>query len=206
MRDTLERSPETDRTQFTIVGHRVALGQLRPELFPLHVEWVNDPEVGWNIFGSPQSRTFEEESGWLERESADPANRFFLIYAKDEPGWRPIGVSSLTAIDLPGGTATFRILIGAPADRGKGYGTDAVRLVLAHGFGTMGLRNLTLDVFAFNDRAIRIYEALGFREIDRQRERIPRDGRLWDRILMTCSSSEFLSLESPPLRALPVDE
>jgi diamine N-acetyltransferase len=185
-----------ERIDVSIVGDRVALGPLRPELFPLHVEWVNDPEVGWNIFGSPQSRTLEEESGWLERESADPANLFFLIYAKGKDGWRPIGVTSLTAIDLHGATATFRILIGARGDRGRGYGTEAMRLVLAHGFGTLGLRTVTLDVFAFNERAMRIYEQLGFRETDRHPERIQRNGRLWDTVVMTCSASEFLSRES----------
>ncbi len=93
-----------------IVGDRVTLGPLEPARFPLHVEWVNDPDVAWNVFGRHETRTLDEERAWLERESAKPENRFFLVSRRDEG--RPIGVTSLTEIGDPPGTATFRILIG----------------------------------------------------------------------------------------------
>ena len=55
---------------YSIVGERVALGPLRPDLFPLHHGWVNDPDVAWNVFGRVESRSLAEESAWLRRESA----------------------------------------------------------------------------------------------------------------------------------------
>jgi RimJ/RimL family protein N-acetyltransferase len=127
-------------SRYDLVGERVALGPLRPELFALHHAWVNDPEVGWNVFGAPQSRTFEEERDWLVREPAKPDNRFWLVYRTDEH--RPIGVASLTEIDRDAGSAMFRILIGAAGDRGHGFGTEATRQVLDYGFRELGLREV----------------------------------------------------------------
>jgi len=180
---------ETDRPVVTIFGERTALGPLRPELYSLHTRWVNDTEVGWNVFGLPQTRTLQQESEWLDAELQDPHSLYFLIYAQDR--WRPIGVTSLTAIDFRRGTATFRMLIGDPADRGKGFGTEVARLMLEHAFNVLGLHNVMLNVFGFNAAGHRAYDKAGFRELGRRRECVPRDGKLWDEIFMECLSTEF---------------
>src|SRR5215213_9173679 len=90
-----------------VVGRDVALGPLRRELYPLHLEWVNDPDVGWNVFGEPQTRSLDEEGAWLDLESGAADSSFSLIYCRDGGGWRPIGVTSLRDIDHTRGTATF---------------------------------------------------------------------------------------------------
>lgn len=180
---------DSDRPVVTIFGERTALGPLRPELYPLHTRWVNDTEVGWNVFGLPQTRTLQQESEWLDAELQDPHSVYFLIYAQDR--WRAIGVTSLTAIDFRRGTATFRMLIGDAADRGVGFGTEVTRLMLDHAFNVLGLHNVMLNVFAFNPAGIRAYGKAGFREIGRRRECVPRDGKLWDEVFMECLSTEF---------------
>jgi diamine N-acetyltransferase len=182
---------ENDGPVVTIFGERTALGPLRPELYPLHTRWVNDTEVGWNVFGLPQTRTLQQESEWLDAELQDPHSLYFLIYAQDR--WRPIGVTSLTGVDFRRGTATFRMLIGDSADRGKGFGSEVARLMLEHAFNVLGLHNVMLTVFGFNTAGQRAYAKAGFRELGRRRECVPRDGKLWDEIYMECISTEFAS-------------
>ena len=109
--------------RLSIVGDRVGLGPLRPELYPLHVAWVNDPDVAWNVFGRDDPRTEAEERDWLERETTKPENRFWLVYRRDRDV--PIGVTSLTDIGHPPGSATFQILLGNADDRGHGFGKEA---------------------------------------------------------------------------------
>jgi diamine N-acetyltransferase len=173
----------------TLRGDRVALGPLRRELYPLHVGWVNDPEVGSNVFGGPQERSLEEEGAWLDAENAKPDSAFFLIYHREDDDWRPIGVTSLTEIDPEAGRATFRILIGAAADRGRGLGQAAARLVLDHAFGKLGLETIALHVFDFNVAARRLYQALGFREVRRGARRPFPGGRLGRTIIMELRSA-----------------
>jgi diamine N-acetyltransferase len=172
----------------SIRGERVALGPLRRELYPLHVRWVNDPEVGWNVFGGPQARTLEEEGAWLEAEGAKADSAFFLIYVPVGGDWRPIGVTSLTEIDLGSRRATFRILIGDAADRGRGLGREAAELVLDHAFGTLDLETISLHVFDFNTVARKLYEALGFREVRRGARRALPGGRFGRTIIMELRS------------------
>lgn len=171
--------------RYAITGDRVALGPVRRELYPLHVTWLNDPEVAWNVFGAPVQRSFEEERDWIEAFLADPASRLWLIYRLDEG--RPIGLAALTEIDLPPGSATFRTLIGEARDRGQGFGRESSELILRHAFEDLGLREIRLDVFGYNAAGIRLYQRLGFHEVDRRPMPIDRDGRRWDAIRMTKS-------------------
>ena len=175
---------DPDAAGIVSVGDRVALGPLRPELFPLHVGWLNDPEVAWNMFGRLETRTLEDEAVWLEREDARPDSRFVLLYRREPAGWRPIGVASLTEIDEERRSATFRMLIGEARDRGLGLGGEAARLVIEYATDVLRVETLELNVFEWNVAAIRLYQRLGFREIARREGRAVRDGRSWDETRM----------------------
>lgn len=88
-------------------------------------------------------------------------------------------------------SAHIRIAIDQPAHQGKGYGSEAMLLMLDYGFGIANLHRIELEVFAFNERAIRTYEKLGF-----QREGVKRDVLYYnheyhDAILMSMLEDEF---------------
>jgi RimJ/RimL family protein N-acetyltransferase len=82
-----------------------------------------------------------------------------------------IGEVVLNDLDPDNRSCGFRIGLTRP---GRGYGTEATRLVLAHAFGTVGLHRVALEVYAFNPRAQRVYEKVGF-----VREGTLRDALLW---------------------------
>ena len=65
---------------------------------------------------------------------------------------------------------------------GKGYGTDAVRLMLNYAFTELNLRRISLDLFEYNQRALRSYQKAGFVEEGRMRGIFQREGRRWDSI------------------------
>ena len=73
------------------------------------------------------------------------------------------GEAVLNQFDGDAATANFRIALRGPAWYGRGLGTEATRLLVAHGLGTVGLRTITLSVLATNRRAQRAYEKAGFR-------------------------------------------
>ena len=75
-----------------------------------------------------------------------------------------IGTTAITEIDETRGECLFRIVIGEKSTWGKGYGTEATRLVVAEAFERHGLKAVNLEVFAHNPRAIRSYEKVGFVE------------------------------------------
>lgn len=183
-----------------IVGERVALGPLHRGLLPLLERWDNDFATNVLRADDPRPRTREALAAvWeslLRGERDDWLG--FAIYAL--PDFRPIGVMNIRDFTNPHGTAEFGISIGEPAERGRGFGTEAVRLILDYAFSVLNVHNVWLDTPAYNAAALRAYEKAGFREIGRRRGAWTVAGRRYDVVLMDCVAEEFVP---PSRRVLP---
>lgn len=77
----------------------------------------------------------------------------------------------------------FRIAL-LPHAVGRGYGTEATRAVVDHGFAVLGLHRIELEVYAFNPRAQRVYENCGFVVEGRRRDALCWEGTWYDAITM----------------------
>ena len=80
---------------------------------------------------------------------------------------------------------------------GRGYGTDAMRVIVSYGFREMGLHRIQLGVAPFNPAGIRAYEKAGFVEEGRHRESVLHDGRWYDEVLMSILDHEWAARRSP---------
>ncbi|MBO0774458.1 MAG: GNAT family N-acetyltransferase, partial [Actinobacteria bacterium] len=74
---------------------------------------------------------------------------------------------------------------------GRGYGTDAMRVIVDYGFREMGLHRIQLNVAPFNRGGIRAYLKAGFVEEGRRRESVLHDGRWYDEVLMSILDHEW---------------
>ena len=104
-----------------------------------------------------------------------------------------IGNISLMELDHIGRRATAGLFIGEAGHRGKGYGAEALRLILDYGFRTLNLHNIMLTVHADNSQGMACYQKVGFREFGRRREAIFKDGRYVDHVYMEILDHEFNS-------------
>ena len=109
---------------------------------------------------------------------------------------RIIGGIGLDAIYWTHRDAFVGIGIGDKEDWGKGYGTDAMRILLRYAFTELNLRRVTLDVFEYNPRGIRSYEKAGFVIEGRVREAVMREGRRWDMVYMGILREEWLKTQA----------
>lgn len=75
-------------------------------------------------------------------------------------------------MDAAAGEGWLALGLFAPEHRGRGLGTEAVRLLLAHAFGTLGLATVRVRVLAFTARALACYRRCGFREMGREAVRL----------------------------------
>ena len=189
-----------DTPILNIVGEKVALGPLRRDLVPVYQRWFNAFDVVRTLAIPPRPMTLDEETAWYERAAAgDPSTVYFTIYERDRASDgqpRPIGTTLWREIDFRNRTAEYAIVIGEADARGKGYGTEATRLMVDYAFTALGLHSVMLTCYAFNLAGQRAYQKVGFREFGRRRESHWMGGRLWDEIYMDCLASEF---ESPVL-------
>ena len=172
-----------------LVGERIELRRHARENYRLYGEWYGDQEI-WRLTSwaaSPLSlsaaeRLFEDR----ELSSTDDSFAIHLKHAED-----PIGVVSLMNISEANASADLSVIVGDPDDRHRGYGAEAMSMLLDYGFEELGLNRVGLSVFAFNEDAISTYEKLGFREEGRLREALKRDGAFHDAILMSILESEW---------------
>ena len=176
------------RPLVNIEGEKVALGPLSRDLIPLYQKWDTDFEVN-RTTSSARPVTLEEETDAYERFIRDKSFVLFTIYERQS--WRPIGKTYLSLTNH--NDAEFGIVIGEKDCQGKGYGTDATRLMLDYGFTVLGLNNIMLTVLEYNQAGIKAYEKAGFRLIGRRRKARRVNGRLWDVIYMDCVPDDFVS-------------
>ena len=179
-----------------VQGKLVSLGPISRELIPLYLRWVNDFGTTRTLSIQNRPLTLEEETAWFDRASAE-GNYVFTIYERSSA--RPIGNCDLFHVDYRNRRGEVGMMIGEPDARGKGYGTEAMKLLLDFAFTALGLNSVMLQYFEFNHAARRCYEKAGFRESGRWRESLRSGGRFWDQVFMDILASEF---ESPVLRSL----
>ena len=127
---------------------------------------------------------------WIEKHLDDWLACEFEIRTID--GDRPIGSTGLDGNMKVHGDAFVGIGIGEPEFWGKGYGTEAMKLILHYAFMELNLHRVSLDVFEYNPRAVRSYEKAGFKLEGRMRGALLREGKRWDLLYMGILREEWL--------------
>lgn len=147
--------PTQERPELT--GQLTALRPILPEDLAAMAEWDRDPEIV-ALMGQ-KFGTAETLQEWYERTQSDRSCRALSIVTREG---RLIGEVELDRIDWRAGTAELRICIGDKAYWGRGYGYDALQSFLRLALGRWGLRTVYLRVYQANQRAVRLYQRLGF--------------------------------------------
>ena len=170
--------------RFLLSGVRAALGTLERTHLARLSGWFNDPEVRRGL--AHRGLVNEDaETAWYEKVTAaagEPRPTEMAFAVHDAADGELVGVSGIENIDHNFSRADFGIFVGER--RGTGIGTDATRLVLEWAFTIVGLHNVMLEVYEYNEQAIRAYEKAGFRRIGARRDSVRALGRRWDTILM----------------------
>ena len=173
-----------------LVGTLVTLRALTEADIPRLAEFKNDVE--FELLGGgdpPRPRPLSLVREFFDAQAKDKDNPNFAIEADGVF----IGDCGLHNTDRRSGTAEVGIGIGDRAYWGRGYGREALTLLVDYGFRMQNFRKLWLEVHASNERALRCYRSVGFVEEGRQREQVWSDGRYEDTVLMGLFRSDFLT-------------
>jgi RimJ/RimL family protein N-acetyltransferase len=103
-----------------------------------------------------------------------------------------VGSTAIVDINEYTRTSMFRLVIGEKQAWGQGFGTEATDLALAEAFLNWNLRNVNLEVFSHNPRAVRAYLRAGFHRTGQHSEWVTRARRQIDVIEMTISRQAWL--------------
>ncbi len=151
---------------------------------------------------SPPLTNVQVREFWEEIIATPGANlRYFAIEPLDQTG-QFAGACSLQQIDLRNRHAELSVWMASVEQRGQGYGTEAVRLLLTYAFDVLRLDKVYLGVYDFNEGGLRAYERVGFQYEGRLQNMLHYEGRYWDEWPMRMLRSEWKRASQEPVEGL----
>ncbi|HEX6196427.1 MAG TPA: GNAT family protein [Jiangellaceae bacterium] len=171
----------------TLRGHSVTLVPATVEHVPDLMPMLTDPEIS-RLTGSRGDIDPDVIKNWYATR-AEQSDRLDLAVIDNSTG-SCVGEAVLNELDSDNQSCNFRIAL-VPVALGRGFGTEATRLIVGYGFEKLGLHRISLEVYAFNPRAKRAYEKAGFVEEGRRRHALQWDGEWVDAIMMSMLVTEW---------------
>jgi RimJ/RimL family protein N-acetyltransferase len=127
----------------------------------------------------------------LEKQMDEDKNLYyFTIRAREDD--HLIGRAAVQWIEWANGNGFLRLGIGSAEDRGKGYGTQALRMLLRFAFAELNLFRVSAIVPEYNVPAIAVLKKFGFVQEVCRRKSLERDGRRWDLYVFGLLRDEWL--------------
>jgi RimJ/RimL family protein N-acetyltransferase len=176
-------------------GSLVRLAWESPEvLAKAYIKWDRDSELHRLADGVPPQLWSEKKLKEVvekRNENLQTGFRFSIRTLSDD---KLIGSTSLWVQRWTHSDAWLGIYVGEREYWGKGYGTDAMRLIVGYGFNELNLRRITLGLHAYNERALKSYQKVGFQLEGRIRGEGLRDGVRYDGLYMGILREEWQEL------------
>lgn len=173
-------------------GELVRLAAIDPEAdAEVFAAWFDDPVAtrlaGFRpVWPLNRERARERLEEWVK---ASPGSINFAARTIEDD--RLVGGIGLMDINHVDGHAQLGLSIYKQDDWGRGYGREMTVLALRYAFNELNLHRVWLTTSAFNERAMKLYEKLGFRHEGRGREHFLLDGARWDLLYMGMLRDEF---------------
>ena len=174
-----------------LIGDNIYLSPISLDDVEEYAEMVNDIKVsvGLGYLSYTNIIDFESEKEFLI--SVKKEKMFAVRLLENDNLLGNVGFNS---VDLLNRTAVIGIMLGNPNYQRKGYGIEAVKLILDYGFSFLNLRNISLSVFEYNEAAYNLYKKAGFKEVGRLRKAVEIMGKTYDVIIMDMLKEEFQSV------------
>lgn len=151
------------------------------------VTWRNEPSISKHFFNVFPLSLAGQES-WFENLLKRKDKKLFIIDIKEQV---PVGTVGLDTIDFKNQSAEFGSLLIQPSQQGKGFAKDATMALLRFAFDDLNLNRIYLQVFDWNEPAIKLYLGCGFQKEGLLRQSVYKDGSFQDILLMAILRDEF---------------
>ena len=177
-----------------LAGKLVRLAAYDPEeVGKAFSRWTRDSEY-WRLMDSGPAHivSARDATAFFDKQVSDQNSGDYFFCVRRLADDSLIGEMVLEVVNWRSGDAFVGLSIGERENWGKGYGTEMMSLLLQYAFLEVNLRRVTLNVFEYNPRAIRVYEKVGFRHEGRFRKYMNKEGRRWDMLFMGILREEWI--------------
>jgi RimJ/RimL family protein N-acetyltransferase len=180
-----------------LTGALVRLASVDPQTMAEALSrWGRDSKY-WRLLAADPARLYSARATreWLEKEMDNQRSQIYIFSIRTLEDDSLVGEIGLDGVVWTHSESFVGISLGERQNWGKGYGTDAMCILLRFAFTELNLQRVSLTVFEYNSRAIRSYEKAGFTVEGRVRQFLNRDDQRWDMIFMGILRDEWLNYE-----------
>lgn len=159
------------------------------------VDFMNDPEIILNLDDdAPMPQSYETQKEWFEEMRKNKKHYKDFFWAIETKDGKFIGGCGVNHMERKNRVAQVGIFIGDSDYLGKGYGTDAMKVLLEFLFEEYNVNKVKLSVFDYNKRAIRSYKKCGFETEAMLRESVFRYGKYHDMRSMAILKDKYFNI------------
>jgi RimJ/RimL family protein N-acetyltransferase len=176
-----------------VKGERVYLSPVNPSDLEIYTKWLNDREISDRLGDGCLMINLETERKWIEDALKNGDHSYAIVLNE---GDELLGNIGLFDVKQMYGTATVGLFIGEAERRGKGYGTEALKLLAGYAFDVLNLSNIMLCVYEFNENAYKSYIKVGFRVIGKRRKAYYVNNKYHDVIYMDITREDWYGNEN----------
>lgn len=163
-------------------GNRVYLRPIRKTDLDMLNNWKNDEEVYRYLGGGFRPISQDQQEKWLDNMIDLTGNdRRFMISAQEG---KTVGMAGLYNIDWINRTCEIGVYIGELESRGNGYASEACDLLEEYAFSLLNLRKIKLKVVSDNEKALKMWQKLGYSQVGEYMKERYIDGKYCDVKLM----------------------
>jgi RimJ/RimL family protein N-acetyltransferase len=180
--------------QMLFSGQLVNLRAFTEEDIKPSVEFMNNMEIMLSLDDdAPMPQSYETQKEWFEEMRKNKKSYKDFFWAIDTKDGKYIGGCGVNHMDRKNRVAQVGIFIGDCEYLGKGYGTDAMKVLLEFLFEEYNVHKVKLMVFDYNKRAIKSYEKCGFETEAILRDSVFRYGKYHDMRAMAILKEEYFN-------------
>jgi hypothetical protein len=161
-------------------------------------QWTHDPGYLQLLDQDPARPLTPGQIKKKIKSEDKPENQHFRFAVRTRDENRLVGMVALHWVEYSNGYAWLTFGIGTPQDRGKGYGSETLRLILNFAFNELNLHRVNCWLVEYNETARHLLESHGFILEVRSRQAIHRFDRRFDSLMMGILQSDWLALHEHP--------
>ncbi|WP_097025959.1 GNAT family N-acetyltransferase [Clostridium peptidivorans] len=171
-------------------GNKVCLRAYKEEDIKIATGFVNDKELKkFLVTTIPFPMSLWEEEAWIRSQTGNENGEYNFAIEHLETN-KYIGGCGIQKVNWISRVATVGIMIGDKDYWGKGYGTDAMKVLMQFIFKNMNINKIRLSTFSFNERAKKSYEKCGFKVEGVLKDEIFKEGKYYNEIIMAAFREE----------------
>ena len=174
-----------------IIGEKIYLRPLeKSDLSGSYLSWVNDPEVTRYMETGTFPTNLEKLEEYYSFMTTSPNYVILAIIDKELDKGKHIGNITLNNINWIHRIVNLGFMIGDKDYWGKGYGTEAIELMVKYAFATLNLHKISVGIYADHIGSIRAFKKAGFIQEAKLEGELYRDGKYRDKIIMRAMTYE----------------